>query len=127
VLLRKANSVVLVCERDDSSLAAARFAAERVRQLGIANDAVHIAVVNRSPSLENASKEKIEEVTGLRVLGIVPPAPDICVAAQRAGTPLSVFRPRSAPAGVLGAIVQGALAAVPRQPQLSGETAAISA
>jgi Flp pilus assembly CpaE family ATPase len=105
-VVRRTNCMVLVAERDDASIMAALMAKHRVLGWGVSADVVHLVVVNRTPLLDNASKEKIEEVVGLKVAGIVPPAPDICGAALRASVPLAVFRPRSAPAAILSSIAQ---------------------
>ncbi|MBM3740746.1 MAG: response regulator, partial [Acidobacteria bacterium] len=103
-VIRRSNCVVLVAERDDTSMMAAKIARNRLQQWGVSIDAIHLVVVNRSPVLENVPKEKIEEAVGLKVAGVVPPAPDICSAAMRASTPLAIHRPRSAPAGILASI-----------------------
>lgn len=110
VALRRSNAVVLVAERDDSSLAAAKMMLDRLKSWGVPHDALEFAMVNRSPILDGLSREKAEEMLGLKIAGIVPPSPDICVAAQKAGAPLSVFRPRSAPAAVLSQIALRAAA-----------------
>ena len=107
-LLPKSNAVVLVTERDDLSLAALERTASQLRRIGVAQDAMLLGVVNRSPSLDAVSKEKLEQITGIPVAGMVPPAPDICLAAHRAGAPVSIFRHRSAPAGALAAIAPAA-------------------
>ncbi len=105
-VIRRTNCLALVAERDETSLMAARVAKNRVVSWGMSTDAIHLVLVNRSPVLDNLSKEKIEEMVGLKVAGIVPPAPDLCGAALRASTPLAVFRPRSAPAAILSSIAQ---------------------
>ncbi len=105
-IVHRSNCVVLVSERDDSSVMAARLAIERLRAWGVSGDVIHVVLVNRSAVLESVSKEKIEEVLGMKITGVVPPSPDICGAAQRASTPLAVFRPRSAPAAILAQIAQ---------------------
>lgn len=116
-LLPKSHAVVLVTERDDLSLIALERAVTQLRRMGVAQDALLLGVVNRSPSLDAVSKEKLEQVSGIPVAGMVPPAPDICLAAHRAGAPVSVFRHRSAPAGALAAIAQmAAQVAAPTSP-----------
>lgn len=119
-IIRRSNTVCVVAERDDASVLAARVALERLRIWGVSPDAIHIILVNRAVLLDSPPKERIEESLGMRITGVVPPAPDLCGAAQRASTPVALFRPRSAPAAILGQIAQklsataaGPLALVP--------------
>lgn len=100
-IIHRSNAVVLLAERDDASVFAAKVALERLRLWGVSSDVVHVVLVNRSALLDSQPKEKIEEQLGSKVTGVVPPAPDICGAALRASTPLAIFRPRSAPAAIL--------------------------
>ena len=118
-LLNKSHSVVLVAERDDLSLAAAETMAARVRAAGVAQEALHLAIVNRSPSLDAVTKEKFEQTVGIPVVGLVPPAPDICLACHRAGAPATIFRPRSAPAAAMAAIAHAVIPSQVQQLQAS--------
>ena len=105
-VLRKAHAVVLVSERDDLSIAATQAVVAEARRIGVAQDALRLAIVTRAPTLDATSKEKFEQMVGVKLAGIVPMAPDICLAAHRAGAPVTIFRPHSAPAGALAAIAQ---------------------
>ncbi len=109
-ILRKAHSVVLVCERNDLSIDAAQLVVEQVRKLGVTQEAVQLAVVNKSPSQDGPNNEKIERMVGIPLAGSVAPAADICLAAHRAGVPVAVFRPHSAPAGTMASIAHAAAA-----------------
>jgi Flp pilus assembly CpaE family ATPase len=104
--IRRSNSVLLVSERDDSSIMAAKMTITRLAKWGIATDSISLALVSKFPLPDGLPPEKIEDLLGVRVLGIVPPAPDVCAAAQKASTPLVLHRPRSAPANILATIAQ---------------------
>jgi Flp pilus assembly CpaE family ATPase len=112
-VIRRSNAVVLVSERDDASLMAAKMAALRMAKWGVSGDAISLVIVNKSPMAEAMPPEKIEDMIGIRLLGVVPPAPDLCAGAQKTSAPLVLYRPRSAPAGILTSIAQraGAIAA----------------
>jgi Flp pilus assembly CpaE family ATPase len=107
-IIHRSNAVVLLAERDDASVLAAKVALERLRLWGVSSDVVNVVLVNRSALLDSQPKERIEEQIGAKVTAVVPPAPDMCSAALRASTPLAVFRPRSAPAAILQQIAQRA-------------------
>ncbi|MBK5293353.1 MAG: response regulator [Acidobacteriia bacterium] len=106
VIIRRSNAVVLVSERDDSSLMSAKMTIERLLRLGVSSDALSVTVVSKSPLVDAYPAEKIEAMLKVRVLGIVPPAPDVCATSQKAGTPLVIHRPRSAPANMLTSLAQ---------------------
>ncbi len=106
VMIRRSNAVVLVSERDDSSLMSAKMTIGRLNRLGVSSEALSLAVVSKSPAMDAYPAEKIEDMLHVRVLGIVPPAPDVCAASQKAGAPLVLYRPRSAPANILTSVAQ---------------------
>jgi len=105
-VMRRSNAVLLVSERDDSSIMAAKMTISQLAKWGIGNDSISLAIVSKFPLPDGLPPEKIEDLLGVRVLGIVPPAPDVCSAAQKASTPLVLHRPRSAPASILTSIAQ---------------------
>ncbi|MBM3812353.1 MAG: response regulator [Acidimicrobiia bacterium] len=109
-LLKRSNAIVLVSERDDSSLMSAQVTIARLNKWGISSDAMSLVLVSKFPHSDGMPVEAIENNLGVRVLGIVPPAPDICAAAQKASAPLVLYRPRSAPASILTSVAQRAAA-----------------
>jgi len=52
------------------------------------------------------SLQEIEAQLGFPALGVVPPEPDVCLAAEIAHTPLIAFRPDSLVAGNLIALAK---------------------
>ncbi len=96
--------LVLVTERDPSSLAAAKVA---LRFLGLRKGEtppVGLIVVNRALMMDAASPRQIESELGCPVIGVVPPAPEVSLGALKSGTPLALHRPLSAPASMLNTI-----------------------
>ncbi len=67
---------------------------------------VGLVVVNRSILIESFSPRQVETALGCDLLGVVPPAPEVSVSAQRSGTPMALHRPLSAPATMLTAITE---------------------
>lgn len=95
---------VLVTERDPSSLAAAaatlRFFQSRKNKL----PPTGLVVVNRSLMIDGTAPRKIEAALGCELFGVVPPAPEVSMSAQKYGLPLALHRPLSAPASMLNSI-----------------------
>jgi hypothetical protein len=73
--------------------------------------------------LDGVDPRQIESALGFELLGVVPPAPEVSVSAQRSGTPIALHRPLSAPATMLTAITQRVARAVsepaPARPKLA--------
>ncbi len=106
MVIRLSNQILLVTERDDASIAGAGVAIDSMRRAGISSEAITVIVVNQAPLVEGIQKERIEDALGYPVMAIIPPAPDVCAGAQRAGAPLVLHRPRSAPAAAFTALAQ---------------------
>jgi pilus assembly protein CpaE len=98
--IRISDFVGLVTEREPSSLFAAEAALERLR--GYAPQApVGVVVVNRVPLSNPVGLPDIAVQLGQPVVGVVPPAADGCMLAQKIGKPLVVVQPESLFAGSL--------------------------
>ena len=96
--------LVLVTERDPSSVAGAGVALRFLATRQGKTPPVGLIVVNRALMIEGATPKRIESDLGCSVIGVVPPAPEVSVGAQRSGTPIALHRPLSAPAAVLNTI-----------------------
>ncbi len=96
--------LTLVTERDPSSVASAHVAMRLLRRVDA--PPTGIIIVNRSLMLDGVDPRQIENALGFELLGVVPPAPEVSVSAQRSGTPIALHRPLSAPASMLTAITQ---------------------
>lgn len=96
--------LALLTERDPSSVAAAHVAMRMLRRANV--PPVGLIVVNRSLMLDGSTPRQIETALGFDLLGVVPPAPEVSLSAQRAGTPIALHRPLSAPASMLTAITE---------------------
>jgi Flp pilus assembly CpaE family ATPase len=63
-------------------------------------------IVNRAPLSVSASLAEVEHQLGIPIFGVIPPAPDVCCAAQNAHVPLVEFDPESLAAGSLVALAE---------------------
>ncbi|MBI1792016.1 MAG: response regulator [Acidobacteria bacterium] len=104
--VRLTNFAAVVTESDDSSLAAARLAVELLKSWGLAPSRMGLVIVNRAMLADAVKPQDVESELGCEVLGVVAPAPDACLAAQRAGTPLALLRPHSAFTNCLAGVAQ---------------------
>ena len=104
--LEQLDYLVLVTERDPVSFAAATQAMRCFAESTSAKPRIGLVVVNRSLMMDGLAPKQIERALGCELLGVVPPAPEVSVSAQRAGTPLALHRPLSAPATMLTSITE---------------------
>jgi len=102
--IRRANYIALVVERDPLSVRAGRAVRSLLRSWGVSNTAVGAVVVNRNALAESMDLAEIRTQLHCGVIGVVPPAPDICQAAQRVGAPIVVSHPDSLPAAAFSEI-----------------------
>ncbi len=114
-VLPHCDFLVLVSERDPSSVAAAQAAIRHLRESRHLPP-FGLVVVNRSLMIDSFSPRQVQSATGCELLGVVPPAPEVSVGAQRAGTPIALHRPLSAPATMLTAITERIARAVSESP-----------
>ncbi|MGC8794728.1 MAG: AAA family ATPase, partial [Bryobacteraceae bacterium] len=95
-VLRRAERIVMVLEREPSSVTAAGRLLEFLRNQCRLEGLVQVVVVNRVPLSCPLPLEEIERELEVRVLGVIPPNPDLCLQARRAGAPVVFFQPESA-------------------------------
>jgi Flp pilus assembly CpaE family ATPase len=113
-LIQRSDLLALVIERDPICMQAAKMILETIK---LWNDAPEIGaiIVNRTPVPSSASVAEIEMQLGIPIFGVIPPAPDVCSAAQNARTPLVAFDSESLVAGSIAAVADRL--ANPRQTQ----------
>jgi len=91
--------VALVVEPEPTSLASATLALKLLKSWGISEGAVGLVVVNRT--MLAVSLAEIRSQLGCEIVGVMPPAAEGCIAAQKRGVPLVVHQPANIAAGSL--------------------------
>jgi pilus assembly protein CpaE len=100
------SRLILVVERDPLCVQAAKWMARAMESWDGAPQPIETILVNRSSPVCPMPVPEIETQVGFPALGVVPPEPDICLAAEVAHTPLVAFRPDSVIAGSLIALAK---------------------
>ncbi len=104
--IRGCDLIVLVTERDPSSVAASGSVLRYFLSRKNGFPPVALVVVNRSLMIDGAVPREIASALEAELLGVVPPAPEVSMSAQKYGTPIALHRPLSAPATMLNAIAE---------------------
>jgi pilus assembly protein CpaE len=104
-VVQASDLLALVIEKDPISVQAAKMVLQAIESWGDAPQ-IGAIVVNRASLNSSASIAELEIQLGVPVLGVVPPAPDVCLAAQRARTPLVALDPESLVAGSITALAE---------------------
>lgn len=100
-LLRRADRIVLVLEREPASVAAGCRLLEYLRTTCKLEGLIEAVVVNRVALACPLPLEDIERELQIPLLAVIPPNADLCVQARRAGVPVVFFQPESALSGCL--------------------------
>lgn len=86
-IVRSCDSLVLVMEPDPTCLKAAQAMSDLLGTWGVRPDTLGIVIVNRAglfvPTLLNEVVPEIRSRLGLAVVGIIPPALDLCLSALK--------------------------------------------
>jgi len=93
--LQEAWRVALVTEPEPTSVHSGRLKLGLLRSWGITGQFIGALVVNRVALPTGFNIEAVREGLGCPVLGVVPPAPEDCMVALQAGTPVVLLRPES--------------------------------
>ena len=93
------DRLALVLERDPVCLPLGRLMLEQIEAPSEAPRLIAPVVVNRTPLSAPFSLADIERELGAPPLGVIAPAPDLFLAAQRARQPVATFQPESIAAG----------------------------
>jgi len=109
------DHVTLVVEPEPTSLASAKVALKLLKSWGISEGVVGLVVglvvVNRT--MLAVSLAEIGSQLGCEIVGVMPPAAEGCVAAQKRGVPLVVHQPANMAAGSLREIANRLIAGGP--------------
>ena len=94
-VLADSDLPVLVVERDPFSVESGQRVLETIRNGVAIPPRTGSVIVNRAPLALPMELAQIEMQLAIPILGVIPPAPDLCIAAQMAGAPLVLFDPES--------------------------------
>lgn len=95
-ILRRADRIVMVLEREPASVAAGCRLLEYLRAACRLEGLVQAVVVNRVAFACPLPLEEIERQLQVPILAVIPPNADLCVQARRAGAPVAFYQPDSA-------------------------------
>lgn len=104
--IQGSDFLVVVAERDQFCVESAKRTLEALRSLNATPPLVGAVIVNRAALAAPMELPDIEIQLGVPILSVVPPAPDLCIAAQKAGEPLVVFEPESLVARSLATLAE---------------------
>ncbi len=103
---RLCDFVTLVVGQEPDALIAAHIQLEMLKSWGVHGSMVGIVIVNRAPAAANITLGEIRSQFDCEIIGVVPPAIDACMLAQRQGVPLVVAQPNGVTAGSLTDLAQ---------------------
>jgi len=98
VVIEGAAFFTLVVERDSLAVEAAKLVLRAVDGWKASHTSRGVVIVNRSPLVSPLPFAEIEAQLAIPILGVIPPAPDLCAAAQHAHIPLVSLDADSLPA-----------------------------
>ena len=104
LLIEAAALLALVVERDSLAVDAARLLLRAMDSWKAGRVSLGAVLVNRAALVSPMPLADIEVQLGISILGVIPPAADLCAAAQNAHTPLLTFEADSLPAIALRAL-----------------------
>jgi MinD-like ATPase involved in chromosome partitioning or flagellar assembly len=85
--------LVLVMERDPVCVQSAQLMTRAIETWEGAPQPMEIILVNRAALSSPMPLSEIDTQLGFPALGVIPPGPDVCLAAQHAHAPMVVFEP----------------------------------
>jgi Flp pilus assembly CpaE family ATPase len=104
--VQDADVLTLVAERDPFSIEAGKRMLETILNWNAPAPVFGAVIVNRSALAVPLDLAEIEIQLAMPILGVIPPAPDLCVAAQKAGAPLALHDPESLAGRSLAALAE---------------------
>jgi pilus assembly protein CpaE len=121
-VIEDAALFALVVERDPISLQAAKLMLRAMDSWNAARVSMGAVIVNRTALVSPLPFSQIEAQLPIPILCVIPPAPDLCAAAQHAHAPLVLFDADSLPAITLRELSQAISQQVPLAwaPELAG-------
>lgn len=91
--VQSSGRLVLVAERDPACIQLTRMMSRAITAWEGAPEPVESILVNRAAVNIPMPLSEIEDQLGYPLLGVIPPGPDLCLAAQSACKPLIAFQP----------------------------------
>jgi len=104
-VIQASSLLALVIERDPICMQAAKMMLQAI-ELWNVSPQIGAILVSRAPLNSSDSIAEIEIQLGIPILGVIPPAPDVCRAAQNARTPLVAFASESLVADSITALAE---------------------
>jgi MinD-like ATPase involved in chromosome partitioning or flagellar assembly len=108
--LRCCQFIAMVVELESSCLAAAPAMLKALDSWGVGGPLVGAVLVQRIPDTSTMTADYVRSHLACPLVGLIPPAPDLCAQALRSGSPLLLSHPDSICAAALGELA-GRLAA----------------
>jgi len=90
-VMQDSDRLVLVVERDPLCIESARPILETIRAWDDMPQSIGSVIVNRAAVAVPMDLSEIEMKLAIPTLAVIPPATDLCIAAQKAGEPLTLF------------------------------------
>jgi MinD-like ATPase involved in chromosome partitioning or flagellar assembly len=87
-VLENSDSLALVVERDPISVQSAKLILNRVDSWRAGRLSIGAVILNRAALVSPMPFAEIEAELRIPTLGVIPPAPDLCAAAQHAHSPM---------------------------------------
>jgi len=103
-LIEDAALLALVVERDSWAVDSARLLLRAIDSWKAGRVSLGAVLVNRAALVSPMPLADIQVQLGIPILGVIPPAADLCAAAQNAHSPLLTFESDSLPAIALRAL-----------------------
>ena len=95
-VIQESDCVLLVVEREPLCVESGKLILETLRAWNAMPPSIGSVIVNRVPLMAAPMDlSEIEMQLAIPTLGVIPPASDLCLAAQKAGKPLTVIDPDS--------------------------------
>lgn len=104
-VLLQCDRVTLVVERDANSVAACRLAVQLLGHWGIDESAVTAVVVVKDAMASFVPVPELGSRIGCSIAGVIPPAGELCLTANKMGAPFVLLEPDSIPATSLIKVV----------------------
>lgn len=92
-ILREVNLTILTVEPNRISMAMARNLLDELRQIGLNDSHIFVAIINRTPSGIQLSWQDAERILGNNNIAMISPAPELAFQAAEAGVPLVRYQP----------------------------------
>jgi Flp pilus assembly CpaE family ATPase len=108
----QADQVLLVTEPEAVSVACARDDLEMLKSWGVF-DRTNLVIVSRTPASSLIAPRDIEKQLGVRIMGVLPPAPEMFYLAARSGNPVVLSKPDTLAANSLVKLTETLLERLP--------------